>query len=116
MERADRRIATVNESSSRGAHPLAHSRYGGSSTKVKEDDQPANLLALEAVLDELEQDLVRAKSGDEVLLLLHDEAFAIILLDVHMGGLDGFKDGAAYSRQPQIPTHADYLPDGTRGR
>src|SRR5437899_13018306 len=55
------------------------------------DDHDANLLALEAILDELGQNLVRARSGEEALKkLLHDD-FAVILLDVRMQGLDGFE-------------------------
>src|SRR5919112_2962645 len=55
------------------------------------DDRPENLLALEAILEPLNQTLVRAHSGDEALrkLLLHD--FAVILLDVQMPGLNGFE-------------------------
>jgi PAS domain S-box-containing protein len=55
------------------------------------DDQPANLLALEAILQDLGQNLITALSGDEALrrLLLND--FAVILLDVQMHGLDGFE-------------------------
>jgi PAS domain S-box-containing protein len=54
------------------------------------DDQPANLLALEVVLEELGQVLVRAHSGEEALHLLLDQDYAVILLDVQMHGLDGF--------------------------
>jgi PAS domain S-box-containing protein len=55
------------------------------------DDQPANLLALEAVLQELGERLVRAQSGDEAVRKLRDEDFAAVLLDVHMPGMDGFE-------------------------
>ncbi len=58
------------------------------------DDQPDNLLALEAVLRPLEQDLVRATSGDEALKLLLKDEYALILLDVHMPGLDGLETAA----------------------
>ncbi len=55
------------------------------------DDQPANLLALEAVLEELGHRLVRTGSGEEALRRLLDQDFAVILLDVRMHGLDGFE-------------------------
>jgi len=55
------------------------------------DDQPANLLALQAMLEDLGQNLVQARSGEEALRhLLHDD-FAVILLDVRMPGLDGYQ-------------------------
>ena len=55
------------------------------------DDRSENLLALEAILEPLNQTLIRAHSGDEALrkLLLHD--FAVILLDVQMPGINGFE-------------------------
>jgi signal transduction histidine kinase len=58
------------------------------------DDQPANLLALEAMLQELDQTLIKAESGREALkwLLTHD--CAVILLDVKMPDMDGFETAA----------------------
>ena len=55
------------------------------------DDHPANLLALEAVLAELGQELVRAGSGEEALAAVAGRDFAVVLLDVQMHGLDGFE-------------------------
>jgi signal transduction histidine kinase len=58
------------------------------------DDQPANLLALEAMLQGLGQTLIKAESGREALkwLLTHD--CAVILLDVKMPDMDGFETAA----------------------
>jgi signal transduction histidine kinase len=55
------------------------------------DDRPANLLALEGVLEPLGYRMVSATSGEEALKRLLTEDFALILMDVQMPGLDGFQ-------------------------
>ena len=59
------------------------------------DDEPANLLALEATLEGLHQNLVRANSGTEALRQVLDQDFAVILLDIQMPGLSGIETAAA---------------------
>ena len=58
------------------------------------DDTEENLVALEAILEPLDENLIRAGSGEDALraLLVHD--IAVILLDVQMPGLDGFETAA----------------------
>ncbi len=65
------------------------------------DDEPANLLALHAVLDDMGHRLVDARSGEEALRLLRDEDFAVILLDVLMAGTDGFETARQVRNQPR---------------
>jgi two-component system, sporulation sensor kinase E len=54
------------------------------------DDHPENLLALEAVLNSPNYNLICAHSGKEALKCMLQYDFAVILLDVQMPGLNGF--------------------------
>jgi CheY-like chemotaxis protein len=55
------------------------------------DDRAENLIALEAILSSLSQQLVLVQSGEEALKALLSDEFAVILLDVVMPGMDGFE-------------------------
>jgi len=55
------------------------------------DDRPDKLMAMESVLAELGQNIVKAGSGAEALRLLLRDDYAVILLDVRMPVMDGFE-------------------------
>jgi CheY-like chemotaxis protein len=58
------------------------------------DDRPENLLALEAILQGLGHELIKASSGEDALKCLLTTEVAVILLDVQMPGMDGFETAA----------------------
>jgi len=56
------------------------------------DDLPENLFALELILSNKNYLCVKANSGNEALkILLYEQDFAIILMDVQMPEMDGFE-------------------------
>ncbi len=72
------------------------------------DDQPENLMALEAVLEALGQNVVKAHSGKDALkALLHDD-FAIVILDVNMPGMNGFETASIF-RQRENSKHTPII-------
>jgi two-component system sensor histidine kinase/response regulator len=72
------------------------------------DDQPANLTAMEAMLQGLGQNLIKAESGLEALKWLLTHEFAVILLDVKMPEMDGFET-AALIRQRDKSRHTPII-------
>ena len=65
------------------------------------DDKAENLVALEAVLDGLGQQLVKAQSGKEALRACLENYYAAILLDVKMPDMDGFETAAMIREREQ---------------
>ena len=55
------------------------------------DDDERNAFAAVQALEDLGHELVVAKSGEEALRRLLTEDFAVILLDLHMPGMDGYE-------------------------
>jgi PAS domain S-box-containing protein len=65
------------------------------------DDRADKLLALEAVLSSLGQNLVQARSGKDALRHLLKQDFAVILLDVSMPAMDGFETASLIRQRPR---------------
>lgn len=65
------------------------------------DDRPDKLLATEAILAPLKQNIVTATSGKAALRQLLRQEFAVILLDVAMPGMDGFETAAMIRSRPK---------------
>ena len=54
------------------------------------DDNPGKLLALESILADLGQNMVKARSAQEALSQLLQQEFAVLVLDVQLPDMDGF--------------------------
>jgi signal transduction histidine kinase len=72
------------------------------------DDQRDNLLSASAVLENLGQEVITAQSGREALLLLLDQDFAVIVLDIMMPEMDGFET-ATFIRQRERSRHTPII-------
>jgi CheY-like chemotaxis protein len=58
------------------------------------DDLPEKVLVYRTILEDLGQNLVFARSGEEALRAVLKNEFAVILLDVQMPGMNGFETAA----------------------
>ncbi len=65
------------------------------------DDEPSNLLSMEAALECLNQEIVKVRSGEEALQRLLEDDFAVILLDGFMPGMDGFETAELIRQRPR---------------
>lgn len=72
------------------------------------DDTPGNLTALEALLDDLGLEFLRATSGEESLRVLDAGDVALVLLDVRMPGMSGF-DTARHIRSRERTRHTPII-------
>ena len=70
------------------------------------DDLPEKHVVFRTVLDELEQNVVSARSGQEALRYILEMEFAVILLDVNMPDIDGLETASLirqYRKSAQTP-------------
>ena len=65
------------------------------------DDQPAKLLAYEAMLGELGENLIKASTAREALARLLQHDIAVVLMDVNMPEIDGFELAAMIRQHPR---------------
>jgi signal transduction histidine kinase len=63
------------------------------------DDIASNLIALQAVLDPLGVEVVRATSGPGAVAMVETHAFAVAILDVMMPEMDGFETARCIRQQ-----------------
>ena len=76
----------------------------GSSTRANilvADDVRERLVTMEAVLEELDQNVVTVSSGREALKQVLQNDFAVIMLDVNMPELDGFETASLIRERPR---------------
>ena len=72
------------------------------------DDLPEKRLAYGAILEGLDAEVVMAGSGEEALKRVLEGEFAVILLDVHMPGMDGLET-AELLRQHRNARHTPII-------
>ena len=77
-----------------GITDVAHTDVAYQAKILLVDDRAENLLALEAILSSLDQELIFARSGEAAVEAVRADEFAVILLDVVMPGMDGFETAA----------------------
>ncbi len=65
------------------------------------DDDERNAFAASEALEVLGHELVVARSGEEALRLLLAQEFAVILLDLHMPGMDGYETARLIREHPR---------------
>ncbi|HEX3135939.1 MAG TPA: hybrid sensor histidine kinase/response regulator [Planctomycetota bacterium] len=65
------------------------------------NDRQDQLLSMAAMLDPLGVDVVSVESGQEALRRMLQREFAVILLDVHMPGMNGFEIAEAIRQRPR---------------
>jgi len=66
------------------------------------DDEPSKLLSYEAILGELGENLIHARSASEALSVLLKSDVAVVLMDVSMPEIDGFELANIIHQHPRF--------------
>ena len=66
------------------------------------DDEPGKLLAYEAILDDLDANLIKASSPSQAMNVLLKNDIAVVLMDVSMPEMDGFQLASAIREHPRF--------------
>ena len=66
------------------------------------DDRRAKLIAMEALLSDLGENVVCVSSGADALRQLLERDFAVVLLDVNMPEMDGFETATLIRQRPRL--------------
>jgi CheY-like chemotaxis protein len=66
------------------------------------DDEPSKLLSYEAVLGDLGENLIHARSASEALSILLKTDIAVVLMDVSMPEIDGFELANIIHQHPRF--------------
>ncbi len=79
---------------------IAAARSPGPLRVLVAEDHPVNRAYLEAVLDKLGHEAVFKEDGDGAVRAMQQQEFDIVLMDLHMPGMDGFAAARAIRSMP----------------
>ncbi|MFH2091390.1 MAG: diguanylate cyclase [Pseudomonadota bacterium] len=65
------------------------------------DDKPGNLIAMEALLEDEDTNIIKAESGNAALGLLLEYDFALVILDIQMPEMDGIETARIMRKNKQ---------------
>ncbi|WP_394763687.1 response regulator [Phenylobacterium sp.] len=74
--------------------------FGRSLVILHVDDDPMNLRVVEEILTAFHHTAIKASSGPEALQRLAEQAFDVVLMDIHMPGMSGIETVAAIRGLP----------------